>query len=306
MKIVYVDKFTYFFSTGNYITQALEDLDTQVIKADLELGLVKIQQLILNHNPDFVLCGKGADYFSELIPWMKQHRITVVHWSFDRLFYLDRAQTIINKRKLHLSDLVCTTDGGCDDQWKSQFGVDHITLRQGIHAADHVWVDPINVDFDIIFVGSVYNAYREKLVNFLQDTYGKRFKVFGASENPHDQIRGLDLNVLLRSVKVVVGDSLPGHCYWSNRLYEQRGRGGFLLHPATVGMDEEFVIGEELVVFPRHAMNVLKSTIDYYVNNDDEREKIRKCGFNRCPTYHDRVANLLIEVADIKHSGSDH
>lgn len=306
MKIVYLDKFNYFFSTGNYITAALNGIGIQVIKVSIETPLDKIKQTIISHKPDFVLCGKGADYFSELIPWIKKQEMVVVHWSFDRLFYLNRAQTIIKKRKLYLSDLVCTTDGGCDNQWKTQFNVDHVTLRQGLHAPDHVWVDPIDVDFDVIFVGSVYNEYRKKLVSFLQDTYEKRFKVFGASENPKDQIRGLDLNILLRSVKVVVGDSLPGDYYWSNRLYEQRGRGGFLLHPKTVGMDKEFVLGEELIVFPRHDMNTLKKKIDYYIDNDDEREKIRMCGFSRCPTYHDRVADLIQRVTNIKHIGSNH
>jgi len=296
VKIVYIDKFDHFFSSGNYIAAAFNVLEVDVIKISLTTPPDKIKKIIITNQPDFVLCGKGADYFGSLLPWLQQQNILIVHWSFDRLFYLDRVQTIIRKRKLYLSDLVCTTDGGCDNQWKTQFGVDHITLRQGIHAPDRVWVDPISVDFDIIFVGSVYNEYRKKLVDFLQDTYGKRFRVFGASEKPQDQIRGLKLNQLLRSVKVVVGDSLPGNHYWSNRLYEQRGRGGFLLHPATVGMDQEFVIGEELVVFHRHDMDALKVTIDYYVEHDDEREKIRRCGFDRCPTYTDRVTDLLEKV----------
>lgn len=299
MKIVYIDKFDYFFSSGNYIAAAFNTLGVDVIKIPLNTTLNKIKQIITNTKPDFVLCGKGADYFEILLPWFNQQNILVIHWSFDRLFYLNREQTIIKKRKLYLSNLVCTTDGGCDDQWKTKFGVDHITLRQGLHAPDHIWVDPMNVDFDIIFVGSIYNEYRKKLVGFLQNTYGKRFKIFGASEKPCDQIRGLELNKLLRSVKVVVGDSLPGDYYWSNRLYEQRGRGGFLLHPATVGMDQEFIIGEELVVFPRHDMNALKTTIDYYCTHNDEREKIRKCGFDRCPTYRDRIIELFSHIQGI-------
>jgi len=130
-------------------------------------------------------------------------------------------------------------------------------------------------------------------VEFLSSTYGSRFKVFGASEKPEDQIRGLGLNELLRSVKIVVGDSLPGDHYWSNRLYEQRGRGGFLLHPHTAGISSEFEIGKELVLYPRGNMEELKDTIDYYVDHDEERERIRLCGFNRCPTYEDRVRTMM-------------
>ena len=272
VKIIYIDKFDHFFFSGNYITAAFNALGVNVIKVSLETSLNRIKQIITTNRPDFVLCGKGADYFGVLLPWLNQQNILVAHWSFDRLFYLDREKTIISKRKIYLSDLVFTTDGGCDERWKKEFGVNHITLRQGLHVPDHQWVDPIPKDFDIIFIGSVYNEYRNQLVKFLSTTYGNRFKVFGASERSQDQIRGLDLNVLLRSVKIVVGDSLPGDYYWSNRLYEQRGRGGFLLHPETVGMDQEFEIGKELVLFPRHDMNKLQKIIDYYIEHDTERE----------------------------------
>jgi len=64
-------------------------------------------------------------------------------------------------------------------------------------------------------------------------------------------------------------------------------------------MDEEFEIGKELVVFPRHAMDGLRQLIDYYVDHDDEREQIRRCGFERCPTYDDRVAVLLSHINDV-------
>jgi len=298
MKVVYIDKFNYFFSSGNYITAALNNIGIQVVKVPLETPLDKIKQIIISHKSDFVLYGKGANYFESLIPWLRQRNILAVHWSFDRLFYLDRPQTIINRRKIYLSNFVFTTDGGCNKQWKKEFGVDHITLRQGLHAPDHQWVDPTPKDFDIIFIGSVYNTYRKNLVNFLTKIYGSRFKVFGASENPKDQIRGMDLNVLLRSVKIAVGDSLPGDYYWSNRLYEQRGRGGFLLHPETVGMDQEFEIGKELILFPRHDMDALRKTIDYYVEHDEKRERIRRCGFDRCPTYDDRVCLMLRHVRE--------
>lgn len=298
MNMVYIDKFDYFFSSGNYITASLELCGVQVTQVSIQINIDKIKQVIMNCQPDFILLGKGADYFELLIPWLKRQNILIVHWSFDRLFYLDRAQTIIHKRKIYLSDLVFTTDGGCDEKWMKEFGVNHITLRQGLHAPDHQWVDPIPKDFDIIFIGSIYNEYRKQLVQFLSKTYGNRFRVFGASEKPQDQIRGLDLNVLLRSVKIVVGDSLPGDYYWSNRLYEQRGRGGFLLHPETVGMDQEFEIGKELVLFPRYDMNTLRKTINYYVEHDEEREQIRRCGFDRCPTYDDRIRFMLRHVRE--------
>ena len=293
MKVAYIEKFDYYFSSANYIAAAFNKIGVEVMSIPIDTPWHTIREMIISYEPDFVLCSKGADYFERLVPWIKACGIPLVHWSFDRLFYLDRAQTVIRNRKLYTSDLVFTTDGGCDEQWQEQFKVHHRTLRQGVHGPDRLWLDPVPKDFDIVFIGSVYNECRRNLVGFLSSTYGSRFKVFGASEKPEDQVRGLHLNELLRSVKIVVGDSLPGDHYWSNRLYEQRGRGGFLLHPHTVGMGLEFEIGKELVLYPRDNMHELKNIIDYYVDHDEERERIRLCGFNRCPTYEDRVRTMM-------------
>lgn len=296
MKVAYIEKFDLYYYSANYVAAAFRQIGVEVMSISLDTPCREIKEMIISYQPDFILCSKGADYFDRLIPWIKESGIPLVHWSFDKLFYLDRAQTVIRNRKLYMSDLLFTTDGGSDEKWEKEFNIRPKTLRQGIHGPDRLLLDPVPKDFDIVFIGGVYNECRRNLVDFLSSTYGSRFKVFGASGKLEDQIRGRDLNVLLSSVKIAVGDSVPGDHYWSNRLYEQRGRGGFLLHPDTVGMDLEFEIGKELVLYPRDNMGELRKIIDYYVEHDEERERIRLCGFNRCPTYEDRVRTMMYFV----------
>ena len=89
-------------------------------------------------------------------------------------------------------------------------------------------------------------------------------------------IRNHDLNRLYASVKVCVGDSLcPGFNhprYWSDRLPETIGRGGFIIHPRIEGIEEEY--GGRVELFGFNDWDTLKLKIDYYLASEDER--IRK------------------------------
>jgi len=155
---------------------------------------------------------------------------------------------------------------------------------------------------DIIFVGS-YNyhpehKYRQKLIDWLSTTYGDRFELWGPQGK--GLVRGNELNKLYGSTKIVIGDSLckdfcyPG--YWSDRAYETLGRGGFLIHPFIVGMDEEFEDKKHLVYYTYDDFDGLKELIDYYLEHDKEREKIRKHGHESVKiskTYTDRMKQIL-------------
>jgi len=135
------------------------------------------------------------------------------------------------------------------------------------------------------------------LVHWLQQTYGRRFIHI-------TNVRGLNLNHLLAQIKVVVGDSYYVKHYWSNRVYEITGRGGFLLFPRTEGLEEEFTAGAHIATYPRveyldndydRWYATLRETIDHWLSHDDERERIRHQGHVRCGeyTYTRRTACLL-------------
>jgi hypothetical protein len=155
---------------------------------------------------------------------------------------------------------------------------------------------------EIIFTGSRgYHSeygFRPMLVDWLRATYGDRFGHYG-----NDGIRVLrqhDLNVALASAKVVVGDSCFGGRpnYVSDRYYETRGRGGFLLHPQVSGVD--------LCGVATYAGNCddekladLKVKIDYYLENGEAREMLRKQGFEwvaNNETYTHRAQQILETV----------
>jgi len=204
------------------------------------------------------------------------------------MFGFRQRKNEITKRRLHESDLFFSTDGGHDAEWK-QLGVNHITLRQGISADEHVWVKKRTAIPEIVFVGSNYYSQRRKLIAFLRQRYNQRFRVI-------NHTFGLRLNAAVQSAKIVVGDSYPSPHYWSNRVYEMIGRGGFLIHPEVEGLEKEFAPDKEIVLFRYGDFDDLAAKIKKYLNDDRAREAIRANGFAKCPTYDDRVAVLLSHV----------
>lgn len=155
---------------------------------------------------------------------------------------------------------------------------------------------------DIIFVGSYkYHSawpYRKTLIDWLRATYRERFELWG----PHGKgvVRGLDLTLLYGESKIVIGDTFcPDFTYphyTSDRAYEVLGRGGFLIHPYITGMDEELVDGEHLAYYPYQDFDALKTTIDRYLTDDAERERIRRAGHRKVSadcTYTNRLSELF-------------
>jgi hypothetical protein len=149
---------------------------------------------------------------------------------------------------------------------------------------EEVTYSPAKIEHDVIFVGSKkYHtewAYRPKLINWLEGTYKDRFEHYG--NGGVKSVRGQELNDLYASTKVVVGDTLCINYdypdYWSDRIYETLGRGGFLIHPYIPGIEKEFTDKEHVVFYEYNNFDQLKELIDYYLEHDDEREKIRLAG----------------------------
>jgi len=289
MKILYLGKFTLDYATENYVAHALRERGNSVIKSNTtkDMKCNKLIELTEHHKPDMVLFSKvDAIGFREYIPWCKRNNIPTVCWIWDLYFgYRPNVPCQFN------ADLLLTTDGGHHDHFKPY---NHKVLRQGIHKPHHQILEP-NYKYDVAFIGhgSIYTQ-RKILVKWLKDTYGNRFI-------HHTKTRGLDLNKALSEVKVVVGDSYPADGYYSNRIYEITGRGGFLLHPDTLALNHEYRAGIHYDKYPRGDFKKLQNLIQYYLDHYEQREKIRQQGWFHTGanyTYGDRVDNLMRLIRD--------
>ena len=146
---------------------------------------------------------------------------------------------------------------------------------------------------DVIFVGSRrYHPewlWRPQLIDWLRETYGTRFTHIGG-DGDTGTLRGDDLNRAYANSKVAVGDTLclgfKYPYYASDRLFEAPGRGGFQIFPRIHGLEDWFTDGENIRLFDYGDFDQLKILIDYYLENDAEREQIRVAAHEHVVDHH--------------------
>lgn len=221
------------------------------------------------------------------------HRLGIptVGLHLDRWWGLNRADQITTEPWFE-QDFVMTADGGHDTQFRA-LGINHHWLPPGVYEPECV-TGTHNQRYarDIAFVGSWQGGYHQEsrhrfeLVEWLRANYGRRVGFWPRNR----QIRGRDLSDLYASAKIIVGDScmLPGDpgYYWSDRIPETLGRGGFLLHPNVVGLDEHFTDGAHLRTWTAGDWDELRGLIDHYVGHAEERAQIRGAGMEHVRQHH--------------------
>jgi hypothetical protein len=179
-------------------------------------------------------------------------------------------------------------------------------LTAGVYDKECYLGQPYAEPLPVVFVGSYKNyhptwPYRRQLVEWLQDRYGDMFTGFGGDFGA--TVRGDTLNRVYSSAQVVVGDSFspnfdyPG--YWSDRIPETLGRGGFLIHPRIPGIEDFYEDRKHLVLYTFKDFDELEWLIDYYLHHPDEREAIRLTGHEHVKNHHtyvNRWATITREV----------
>lgn len=282
MKIIFVADFRQSWYTAVHYAKSFEALGHEVLRIQEPLENIDTTgydiMLWMKHQYD--------------IPSLRDIKIPIFSITLDLYWNLRRAG-LVGKTNPWLTDIVFSPDGGNDDKFKS-VGVNHKWLLPAVYHDECSCLD-LPKQHEIIFVGSVKKHlaewdYRKKLVKWLQDTYGNKFEVF-----PIDTpIRGAELNALYNTTKIVIGDSVYSPKYTSDRLYETMGRGGFTIYPEIEGVG--LVDGEHYVTYKYGDFEGLKEKIDYYLEHDEEREKIRHQGYEEViknHTYLNRCKEIL-------------
>lgn len=233
--------------------------------------------------------------------------IPTVSFHLDLYIGLERETQLVND-PFWRTKLAVTADGGHDAQFAA-YGINHRWLPPAI-AEEEATIGRPNRRYPhrIIFVGShpyphpSWRTYRNRLVTTLQRRYRGDFRVWPERGRA---IRGPELANLYASAQVVVGDScLAGQVprYWSDRIPETIGRGGFLIHPEIEGLADWYRDGHDLVTYPVGDFDELCARIDHYLAAPDEREAIATQGRATVlgrDTYRHRMAAVLEMVADL-------
>ncbi len=150
----------------------------------------------------------------------------------------------------------------------------------------------------ILFAGMVnHGQSRAQHIAELQARYGDKFGILGGG-GPRGRIHGRALADVFASTKIVIAPDGPqSDRYWSNRIYNTLGLGGFLLHPYTKGLYDQYE--HYLVMY--ETRDHLHWLIQQYLKEDEQREKMRLFGFNHtmaANTYRHRCEELIRVVKE--------
>lgn len=243
---------------------------------------------------DFALCHHHP-YPSRL----KDLKCPMLFWYFDRVEQLEASlrqrsedRRIWIERMTSICHMGFCTDGDYVAQDKS--GKLH-WLMQG--ADERIYkstldLSPTSLSIDLLFAGARgHGVPREKQLDAVKDKFPGKMKVI---ENRFRVYREAFADVL-RSTRICIAPAYPvSDRYWSNRVYVVTSLGGFLLHPWTKGIEEQY--GSDLITY--RDQEELYSLIDYWLDDSEEveseRERMVMCG--RMRTLRDHLYRHRCEV----------
>lgn len=301
LNIGFIGNFIPSFSTENHRRWSFEQLGHDVVAFQENSIIVdtlmefedKIDLLLYSHthDPSYVIPNL-KEYFLSL-----RGKIPTASVHLDRWAWLEREKDI-GQEATWFTEYQFMADFSPEAQeLYKKHNLNAYYLKPGVVEKGCFIAPPDKKAFphEIVFIGSRgYHPeypFRPKLIDFLQETYRDKFGHYG--NDGIGLVREWPLNVLCSTAKIVVGDSCFGGRpnYVSDRYYEIRGRGGFLLHPKVEGVDHEGV------GFYKHDdLNDLKEQIDYYLAHRNEREAMTLEGFLQVKlheTYTQRAQEML-------------
>lgn len=303
-------------STENELRKAIElaGYDVEVFQEDEPGVFADVAACISDF--DVVLWTKtdrqpplDFDAMRHMLAAAEALHVPVVAYHLD-LWWGLRREHQVHEHPFFRSTIVITADGGHDDDW-ARVGVNHRWMPPGVSEVECSGGQPrLEYTSDLAFVGSWRPGYhrehphRAHLVDWLRTHYRDRV-AFWPRPGEH-AVRGVALRDLYASTKVNVGDScLAGRLprYWSDRIPETIGRGGFLIHPHVDGIDDHYVDGEHLALWQVGDWAHLAELIDRYLDDEDERRRIAAAGRAHVLEHHTYTVRIRQVVDLLEHEG---
>jgi hypothetical protein len=311
-RITFLGNFNVDYTSETHHAKSLESLghkvtrlqETKATATEIYENAIKSDLFVWVHTHGWKTPEPGIKMNSVLVE-LKAKGIPSITYHLDLWLGLSRQADLVKEAVYTDIEHFFTVDSKMADWFNTKTNVKGHYLPAGVFHEEATYSKKESWNNDVIFVGSrLYHRewrYRPKLIHWLKRIYPNKFKHYG--RDGLGVVRGAALNDLYASTKIVVGDTLcPGYSYpdyWSDRIYETLGRGGFLIHPYIPGIEREFVDKEHVVFYKYGNFAQLKSLIDYYLVNEEEREAIRVAGHNLVKnnyTYKHRWQTILKEL----------
>lgn len=313
-RVGYIGNFRKPWCTEVHVAASLESLGHSVVRYQEDtVAWEHLAAKAVEDGIDFMLWTRtwhlpshnGTAWETQLgtLAGLERAGIPTVGYHLDRWWGLDREHQVRDE-PFFRCNLMVTADGGHDAEW-AQAGVNHLWMPPGVYGAEAQLPGRPRPEWqrNVGFVGSWERyhhewRYRMELVAWLRQQYDRHSHLLLLPQGGQ-AVRGQDLNDAYASVRVVVGDScLAGGAtrYWSDRVPETVGRGGFLIHPYVEGIEDHFTDGEHLVLYELGDWSGLQQLINVYAHEHEERARIVAQGRAHVlehHTYETRMGQLI-------------
>jgi glycosyltransferase involved in cell wall biosynthesis len=304
-RVAFLGNFAHSFCTEADLAWSLEHLGHEVSRVQEDRAtLSELQASVFDadmfmwvhtHGWDTV----GDEEMLEFLHFLEEKGIPSVFVHLDRYWGIPEREELIGISPCWKCDYIFTADGGNDERFAAR-GVKHFWMPPAVvERGVHFGFPRGDLRCDVAFVGAGAGyhpcyPFRAELLGFLQSRYGGRFKHFQG-------VRESQLNDVYASAKVVVGDSIFAGAlapkYWSDRLPETIGRGGFLIYPRIEGMTIP------CATYVPQSVGDLEEQIGYWLDMPASRREMVNVGMDHVrqnDTYTNRVEQILKTVSKVR------
>jgi hypothetical protein len=313
VKIAYIGNFDPPYSTENDVRKAFEYLGHEVIQLqENRTTLQQLRNVALNSDMLLITGTYGALYtlndFIQVMYELAKANIPTATLHLDIFWGTHREGRKWWLEPMFHTAYLFTADGDHQKEWKA-FGKNHIWLPPAVrHDAAHFGKEQPMYDCDVAFVGSNGRGYHKDVWKYRTELVDQLRIICKRNEwtfkNPGGDSPKVDrddkLNDFYASTKIVIGDSLclekEDSKYWSDRVPETLGRGGFLIMPQ---IDELERFWPELPMYPWGDWATLEIIMRQWMLWSNDREELRKTNqqiTTEDHTYVNRVKTILKEV----------
>jgi hypothetical protein len=274
MIVLIFDK-NYPCTTGQYVKKELEKLGYNIT-----VILPQEKNKILEIKPDFVL---AIDYGTHYILDVDYHPKAI--WLIDTHLSLICDETMIKS-----FDIIFVAQKEDYEKLKKKFRYVYWLPLAG--DPEYHGKKNLNKIYDIGFVGGLGMGNRKKFLFKLKKEYANSFI------GPADCKK---IGEIYSQSKIVFNYSIKNDI--NMRIFEALMSGSMLItnRIKNNGFNELFEENKDLVIFDN--WKDLKRKIEYYLKNEEEREKIALSGYQKAINYHkyeDRVKFILEKIEELK------
>jgi hypothetical protein len=315
LNIAYIGNFEPRYSTENDVKEAFEHLGHKVIA--LQENNVSMEQVCEQATKSDLLLVTGTwgdalplSEFLDLTHEMATLGKPTATLHLDTFWSTKRGGRKWWREPMFHTAYIFTADGDYGMEWEL-LGKNHLWLPPAVrHSASKFGKERESYECDVAFVGSNGEGYheevwtyRKELLEELRKMCKKNNWTFRNPGGDEPKIeRGDDMNDFYASAKVTVGDSLclkkEDSRYWSDRVPEATGRGGFLIMPHIKHLKYEWSM---LPTYGWGNWKQIEEMIKYYLKNEEERHTIQMTNQRITTAKHTYInrAETILKLTDL-------